>query len=42
MDLSVLHYVVGREFKTAGEADEWLSYALVQKNQDIEEKSEHV
>ena len=31
--------MAGREFETAQEADEWLSYALVQKEQDIEMES---
>ncbi|XP_065839207.1 death-associated protein kinase dapk-1-like isoform X2 [Oscarella lobularis] len=38
-DLSLFHYVAGREFDSAEEADDWLSYAIVQKNQDIEKKS---
>ncbi|XP_065839117.1 death-associated protein kinase 1-like isoform X3 [Oscarella lobularis] len=37
--LSLSHYVAGREFDSAEEADDWLSYAIVQKNQDIEKKS---
>ena len=28
-----------REFDSAEEADDWLTYAIVQKNQDIEKKS---
>ncbi|XP_065836858.1 serine/threonine-protein phosphatase 6 regulatory ankyrin repeat subunit B-like [Oscarella lobularis] len=39
--LSILHYVAGREFETAEEADEWVSYALVQKEQDIEMESRY-
>ncbi|XP_065839061.1 serine/threonine-protein phosphatase 6 regulatory ankyrin repeat subunit C-like [Oscarella lobularis] len=35
-ELSLLHYVAEREFERAEEADEWLSYAIVQKNQVIE------
>ncbi|XP_065838510.1 death-associated protein kinase 1-like isoform X2 [Oscarella lobularis] len=38
-DLSLFHYVAGREFETAEEANDWLSYAIVQKNQDIDMKS---
>ncbi|XP_065839111.1 delta-latroinsectotoxin-Lt1a-like [Oscarella lobularis] len=37
--LSLIHYVAGREFDSAEEADDWLSYALVQKNQGIEKRS---
>ena len=37
--LSLLHYVSGREFGSAEEADDWLGYAIVQKNQDIEKES---
>ncbi|XP_065845817.1 uncharacterized protein [Oscarella lobularis] len=39
-DLPLIHYVAGREFDSAEEADDWLSYAIVQKNQHIELKSE--
>ncbi|XP_065838716.1 death-associated protein kinase 1-like isoform X1 [Oscarella lobularis] len=38
-DLSLLHYVAGREFETSEEADAWLSCALEQRNQDIENNS---
>ncbi|XP_065838541.1 death-associated protein kinase 1-like isoform X3 [Oscarella lobularis] len=38
--LSFFHYVAGREFESAEKADEWLSYALLQKNRHIEEESE--
>ncbi|XP_065844346.1 death-associated protein kinase 1-like isoform X2 [Oscarella lobularis] len=37
--LSLVHYVAGRVFESAEEADKWLSYALLQKNQHIEAKS---
>ncbi|XP_065843828.1 putative ankyrin repeat protein RF_0381 [Oscarella lobularis] len=37
--LSLLHYVAGREFGSAEEADDWLGYAIVQKNQDVEKES---
>ena len=33
------HYVAGREFETAEESDDWLSYAIVQKSQAIEKES---
>ncbi|XP_065838567.1 death-associated protein kinase 1-like [Oscarella lobularis] len=39
-DFSLIHYVAGREFDSAEEADNWLSYAIVQKNEDIEEESD--
>ncbi|XP_065839024.1 putative ankyrin repeat domain-containing protein 19 [Oscarella lobularis] len=38
-DLSLFHYLAGREFETAKEADDWLSFALVQKNQGIEKEA---
>ncbi|XP_065839200.1 inversin-B-like isoform X2 [Oscarella lobularis] len=38
-NLSLVHYVAEREFETAEEADEWLSYTLKQKNQHIEKSS---
>ena len=34
--------MAGREFDSAEEADNWLSYAIVQKNEDIEEESDVV
>ncbi|XP_065839213.1 death-associated protein kinase 1-like isoform X2 [Oscarella lobularis] len=38
--LSLFHYVAGREFDSAEEADDWLTYAIVQKNQVIEKESD--
>ncbi|XP_065839231.1 death-associated protein kinase 1-like isoform X3 [Oscarella lobularis] len=35
----LIHYVAGREFDSAELADEWLSYALGQNNQDIQKES---
>ncbi|XP_065839077.1 death-associated protein kinase 1-like [Oscarella lobularis] len=33
---SAIHYAAGKKFETAEEADEWLSYVVLQRNQDIE------
>ncbi|XP_065838506.1 death-associated protein kinase 1-like [Oscarella lobularis] len=38
-DLSLLHYLAGREFETAKEADDWLRFAVEQKNQSIEKEA---
>ena len=40
--LYAIHFVAGREFETAEEADEWLSYLVVQKKEDIEKESFYV
>ena len=32
--------MAGREFDSSEEADDWLTYAIVQKNQDIEKDIE--
>ncbi|XP_065844724.1 serine/threonine-protein phosphatase 6 regulatory ankyrin repeat subunit A-like [Oscarella lobularis] len=37
--LLLFHYVAGRDFERAEEADYWLSYAIAQKNQHIEKES---
>ena len=34
--------MAGREFDSAEEADDWLTYAIVQKNQVIEKESDLV
>ena len=39
MSMSLVHYVAGREFETAEEAEEWLSYAIAQQYEDIEKQS---
>ncbi|XP_065838535.1 death-associated protein kinase 1-like isoform X3 [Oscarella lobularis] len=38
-DLTVPHFLAGREFESADEANEWLSYLFVQQNQNIDEQS---
>ena len=34
--LDAIHYVAGREFKTAEDADDWLSYLVVDRNENID------
>ena len=34
--VDAIHYVAGREFETADEADEWLSYLVVDRNENID------
>ena len=40
--MTIVHYVAGREYETAKEANEWLSYVLEQPNQQKEKPSESV
>ena len=34
--VDAIHYVAGREFETADEADEWLSYLVFDKNENLD------